>query len=168
MKISVLLLIFSLVASSASTSFVSADTGSYVSTVNNDFEEIKFTALMNDFRKENGLTPIQISKRLNAVARWMVGDMIEVNDISHTDSYGRDPFQRMAALGYTGSMASGENLCAGTQTSTAEVAFKQWKNSPHHLENMLETRYKFMGIARGYGETTEYGWYWANEFGSVE
>lgn len=133
-----------------------------------DIEEMKFVSLINSFRKENGLEPLQISRRLNAVAQWMVNDMVQMNNISHTDSLGRDPYERMESLGYRNSRASGENLCAGTVSSTAERAFQQWKDSPGHRENMLGPRFRFMGIARAYGEQTEYGWYWANEFGSSD
>lgn len=133
-----------------------------------DSVEFKFLNLINDFRKENGTAPLQISRRLNVVARWMVNDMIAINYIGHTDSYGRDPYRRMDALGYTDRTARGENLCAGTVSSTAERAFQQWKDSPGHRENMLDPHFRFMGIAHAYGASAEYGWYWANEFGFVE
>ena len=70
------------------------------------------------------------------------------NYFSHTDSLGRDPFQRMAAFGYNYNTWKGENLAAGADT--AQGAFNLWKNSPGHNANMLNANFKVIGIARVY------------------
>lgn len=128
-----------------------------------DSEEQAFLALINDYRTANGLEPLTLNDKLIATARWMAQDMAANDYFSHTDSLGRDPFQRMADFGYTYNTWKGENLAAGI--ATAQEAFELWKNSSAHNAVMLNPYFRVIGIARAYGEGTTYGWYWATEFG---
>jgi uncharacterized protein YkwD len=128
-----------------------------------DSEEQSFLTYINDYRAQNGLGPLTINESLNGVARWMANDMATNNYFSHTDSLGRDPFARMDQLGYAYNTWRGENLAAGTET--APYAFQLWKDSPGHNANMLGTHYTVIGIARVFNQNSNYGWYWATEFG---
>jgi uncharacterized protein YkwD len=130
-----------------------------------DGEESAFLTLINNYRAQNGLGPLQASDQLNGVARWMADDMATHNYFSHTDSLGRDPFARMDQLGYAYNTYRGENLVAGT--AGAQQAFDLWKGSPGHNANMLSTNYAAIGIARSYNAASSFGWYWATEFGGV-
>jgi uncharacterized protein YkwD len=122
---------------------------------NMDSEELAFVTLINNYRQQNGLQPLKISDKQDAAAGWMSADMAAKNYFSHTDSLGRDPFQRMAAFGYSYNTAKGENIAAGN--STASATFTQWKNSSGHNANMLNANYKVMGIARAYAAGSPYG-----------
>jgi uncharacterized protein YkwD len=128
-----------------------------------DSEEQAFLGIINQYRADNGLGPLQIDSQLNTVARWMADDMANNNYFSHTDSLGRDPFVRMDQLGYTYNTWRGENLVAGTDT--ADYAFEMWSGSPGHNANMLSSNYTVIGIARAYNSGSTFGWYWATEFG---
>lgn len=128
-----------------------------------DSEEQAFLVKLNEYRAQNGLGPLQVNETLNGVARWMANDMATNNRFSHTDSLGRDPFQRMDQLGYAFNTWRGENLVAGTET--APYAFQMWKDSPSHNANMLGANYTVIGIARVFNPNSSYGWYWATEFG---
>ncbi len=130
-----------------------------------DSEESTFLTLINNYRAQNGLAPLQASSQLNVVARWMADDMATNNYFSHTDSLGRDPFQRMDQLGYNYNTWRGENLVAGA--AGAQQAFDLWKGSPGHNANMLSPNYVAIGIARSYNAASSFGWYWATEFGGV-
>src|SRR4051795_7719401 len=66
-----------------------------------DAEQSAFLTLINNFRAQNGAGPLQVSLALQQSSQWMSGDMSAKNYFSHTDSLGRDPFQRMAAFGYS-------------------------------------------------------------------
>lgn len=131
-----------------------------------DAEEQAFLTLINDYRAQNGLTALSVNSHLRDAATWMSEDMAAKNYFSHTDSLGRNPFQRMAAFGYSYNTWKGENLAAGI--STAGAAFGLWKNSPGHNSNMLNPNYKVIGIARAYGAGSTYGWYWTTDFGGYE
>jgi uncharacterized protein YkwD len=128
-----------------------------------DSEEQSFLVIINDYRAQNGLGPLALNDTLNNVARWMANDLATNNYFSHTDSLGRDPFLRMDQMGYDYNTWRGENLVAGTET--APYAFQMWHDSPGHNENMLGAHYTVIGIARVYSATSNYGWYWATEFG---
>ncbi len=128
-----------------------------------DAEEAALCRTVNDYRAQNGLAPLLLSSSLTNAAEWQSGDMAQKNYFNHTDSLGRDPFQRMAAFGYSYPTAKAENIAAGS--STAAATFTQWKNSPGHNANMLSSSYAVMGVGRAYGAASQYGWYWTNTFG---
>ena len=128
-----------------------------------DTEERAFLGLINNYRAANGLGPLAHSRALSKVANWMSIDMGTNNRFSHTDSLGRNPFQRMDALGYNYNAWKGENIFAGRQS--AQEAFDAWRNSPTHDSNMRHPEYKVIGIARAYFANSTYKWYWSNEFG---
>jgi uncharacterized protein YkwD len=139
-----------------------------------DIEEAAFLTLINTYRAQNGVGALRINDQLEASSRWMSNDMVSNNRFAHVDSLGRDPFTRMIAFGYpvNGTWA-GENLAAGN--STAQGAFDQWLNACDadasgactygHRMNMLNGNYHVIGIARAYGASSTYRWYWTTDFG---
>lgn len=131
-----------------------------------DAEEQAFLELINKYRVASGLNPLSLNSNLNEAARWMSQDMATNDYISHTDSLGREPSQRIAAFGYSYNTWRAENLAAGIDA--AHVAFELWKDSPGHNASMLNGSFKVIGIARSYGEGTKHGWYWATDFGGQE
>ncbi len=129
-------------------------------------DEKEFFTLINNYRKDKGLDPLKISKKLSDSALLMAQDMADKPSLinhEHKDSLGRSPSERAAIYGYTDGV--GENLAAGY--STAQKAFDAWKNSADHNANMLSKDYTVMGIAL---VTTDnnYKWYWVNTFGETE
>ncbi len=131
-----------------------------------DSEATAFIGLINTYRQQNGLVPLKLSAKLNASAAWMSTDMGQKNYFSHTDSLGRTFDVRLRAFGYTYNTYMGENIAAGN--STASATFTQWKNSPGHNANMLNSHYVVMGIARVYAANSTYKWYWTNDFGGYD
>ncbi|MGE3076352.1 MAG: CAP domain-containing protein [Dehalococcoidia bacterium] len=131
----------------------------------NDGEELAFLTLINNYRQQNGLGTLTISTNLNRGAAWMAEDLATNNYFSHTDSLGRSPYQRGIDCGYPS--GAGENLAAGGAWSSAAAAFQAWQNSPGHNANMLGQYYQQIGIARYYGASSQYGWYWATTFGTL-
>ncbi len=128
-----------------------------------DSEETTFLAMINQYRAANGLGSLSLNSKLNDAARWMAQDLAAHSYFSHTDSLGRDPFQRMDNFGYDYNTWRGENLVAGTEM--AQASMDMWKASPGHNANMLNVNYTVIGIARAYGPASPFGWYWATEFG---
>ncbi len=128
-----------------------------------DSEEQAFLNVINSYRQANGLRALSLNAKLNAAADWMSNDMAAKNYFSHTDSLGRDPFQRMADFGYDYNTWKAENLTAGIDA--AQAAFDLFKASPGHDANMLNPNFKVIGIGRAYAAGSTYGWYWAADFG---
>ncbi len=139
-----------------------------------DSEQSAFLTLINNYRAQNGAGPLRVSVALQNSSTWMSTDMAAKNYFSHTDSLGRDPFVRMAALGYPYAPA-GENLAAGY--SDAQSTFNQWQTACDadssgnctygHRMNMLNPSYTVMGIGRVFNGNALYRWYWTTDFGGV-
>ena len=139
-----------------------------------DSEEWAFLTLINNFRAQNGSGPLQVSVALESSSKWMSNDLSSKNYFSHTDSLGRSAGARIQAFGYP-YFPWGENIAAGY--SDAQNAFNQWLNACDadangqctyaHRVNMLNGSFKVIGIARSYGPSSTYGWYWTTDFGGV-
>jgi len=132
-------------------------------------EEQTLLEYINDYRIQNGLNPLTVSSTLTEAARWMSQDMGDKDYFSHTDSLGRDSFQRMAASGYDCEAYNtwcGENLAAGI--SSGGETFGLWRNSPGHNGNMLNPNYVVAGIAAVFNENSTYGWYWTLDLGGFD
>lgn len=128
-------------------------------------EEARFLETLNAYREQNGLEPLVLSIALTRNAEWMSQDMAAKNYMSHSDSLGRSFTERMTSFGYSlaGSYV-GENVAAGNER--AEQTFAQWRDSPGHNRNMLNPRFRAIGIASAYNANSRYRWYWATPFGS--
>lgn len=129
-----------------------------------DAEESVFLTLINTYRLQNGLGPLQLSPTLIAASHWMSEDMATHNYLGHTDSLGRDLATRLSAFNFTIIGTAGENVAAGN--SDAQNTFAQWQNSPPHNANMLGSSYTQIGIGRAYDASSAYGWYWTTDFSS--
>jgi len=129
-------------------------------------DERKFIEKINDYREENGLSEIKVSRKLTKAAKDMAKDMKDNPDSinhDHTDSQGRTPAQRAALFDYSGGV--GENLAAGYKT--AGNVFNAWKGSEGHNGNMLYSGYAVMGVALVSSDNS-YRYYWVNMFGTEE
>ncbi len=128
-------------------------------------DEAAFCTLINNYRATKGLPALMVSPTATNASGWMSSDMAAKNYFSHTDSLGRDPFQRMGAFGYNFSTYKGENIAAGN--AGAQATFDQWKNSSGHNANMLNANYKVIGIGRAYNASATYRYYWTTDFGGA-
>jgi uncharacterized protein YkwD len=127
-----------------------------------DAQEKEFARLINEYRASKSLPALTVSVNLNREASWHAKDMADKNYFSHTDSLNRSPETRGRDCGTTTGI--GENIAAGTVRDTAQEAFDAWKASDGHNKNMLNGSYKQIGIARYYGASSTYGWYWVTDF----
>lgn len=136
-------------------------------------EEVNLINAINQFRIQNKRVPLLVSAALTNSARWQANDMATHNYLGHTDSLGRNPFQRMAAFGYTYSTTKGENVAAGSPSG--QVTFEQWNTScdPNaagvctyaHRAIMLDPTFRVIGVARAYNASSTYKYYWVADFG---
>ena len=129
-------------------------------------EEATFITLLNDYRAQNGLSPVVLDTKLQKAAEAKSQDMINHNYFSHTSSAGETPFDFMCRVAeYCYNAYKGENLGAGY--TTAQAMFTGWRTSPGHNSVMLGVFYTATGISRITCSACTYGYYWSNEFGSV-
>lgn len=135
--------------------------------------EIETLNLINDYREENGLHPLQLSDTISTVSAHYAHDMAkydaygvpEVHMSGPTDYYfeGATLTDRMNAEGYYGSRY-GENIASGH--AKAIDVFEGWRTSPPHNALMLDAEMNVIGIGLVENPETAYEEFWVTNFGS--
>lgn len=113
---------------------------------------------LNNFRAVNGLEPLVYSVRLQMAADAHAKDLYEREFFAHINPDGENPGQRAVRLGFCHEYV-GENIAAGQKS--VEAAQIAWENSPSHRDNMLQARYKYVGV--GVYQDPAGRMYWAQE-----
>jgi hypothetical protein len=116
--------VFATLAGFAGATPAHADTGS---------AEYEFVARINAARAANGVGPLVVDGNLVDVARRWASVMASQGDISHNPNLRGD----------LGSGHLGENVGMGPAVESIEAAFE---NSPHHLANMLDPAFTYIGV----------------------
>jgi hypothetical protein len=131
-----------------------------------DAEEALFLTLINNYRVQNGRTPLKISYNLTRASSWKSKDMAQNNYFDHNDlPIGRSWSTRISDCGYNHGTYIGENIAAGYPF--AQNVFDAWKASSGHNSNMLSTSFTAIGIGRYQGGGT-FGTYWTTAFGGYD
>jgi uncharacterized protein YkwD len=92
--------------------------------------------------------PLAPSSLLNQAAREHAIDMARNDYFEHIGMDGSAPKERLARLGYR-SRLTGENIAYAPQS--AEEVVSGWLASPGHCANIMEPRFREMGIAFAVG-----------------
>lgn len=124
----------------------------------NSEEESQMFALVNKARADNGVAPLTWSPQITSVAEAYAKDMWTRHYFSHYSPEGADVGDRLIAAGIPFTFA-GENLALAPTVSTA---FSGLMNSPGHRANILEPRFKKIGI--GAVDNGFYGTMFVQEF----
>jgi uncharacterized protein YkwD len=101
--------------------------------------------------------PLRLSAALSDVAGRHAEDMAIHHYLGHLDRSGHSPAARVRASGYRERLV-GENVAFGP-LSTAD-AISGWLASPAHCENLMDPRFKEMGIGFAQRRTAPQGIYW--------
>lgn len=120
-----------------------------------DYEK-KVAELINEIRRDYGLSELKLNTELCAVARAKSQDMKDNNYFSHTSPTYGSPFDMMKTFGISYRTA-GENIAMGY--STPEAVVNGWMNSEGHRANILNASFKEIGM--GYVPN---GNYWTQMF----
>ncbi len=106
--------------------------------------------LVNHERARHDLPPLVEDSRLELAAQRHAEDMGRRDFFAHDDPDGRDPDQRIRAVGYDGT-TTGENLFWGVRLSaTPDSAVRGWMNSPGHRANILRATFTHIGTGIAY------------------
>jgi len=127
-----------------------------------DAEERAFLDLLNGYRAQNGLGPVQLAQGLGAAAESHSAEMASNGSFGHTMLGGVSVGENLQSHGYTDA-TYGENIAAGQ--GTADGVFSQWRNSASHNANMLGGNFEAVGVTRAYDADSGYGWYWTTIYG---
>ena len=95
-------------------------------------------------RAKLGLTPVTDNAELSAAAEAKARSMFAENYWAHFAPSGKSPWDFIKASGYRFTFA-GENLAKNFNESDEVVV--AWMNSPSHRDNIVNPKYKEIGIA---------------------
>lgn len=106
--------------------------------------------LINSRRVARGVPRLRINHRLSRAAKWHTHDMVRRKYFGHVSHRGRDVVDRLYGARYLGgrfSWAVAENLAWGSGSlGTPREIVRAWMKSPGHRRNMLDRRYREIGI----------------------
>lgn len=139
--------------------------------VDHSFEKEIFS-LVNELRQK-GLTcgsnhmppvpPLSYQNILEKSAYLHAKDMGENDYFSHDSQDGRTMRERIEAQHYQGNRW-GENIAAG-QVSPREV-MDSWIHSEGHCQNMMNAKFKEIGVGFAYVPHTQMKYFWVQNFGT--
>ncbi|MCX8035010.1 MAG: CAP domain-containing protein [Candidatus Dojkabacteria bacterium] len=109
-----------------------------------NYDSADIVELTNQKRREYGLDELKTNQVLNLVARAKANDLLQRQYWSHYDPEGRNIRYFLEEFNYTFSVA-GENLAKDFYSHIDVV--NAWMNSPSHRQNILEPRYREIGVA---------------------
>jgi uncharacterized YkwD family protein len=125
-----------------STNNTSNNTTTNVNDLTMTSDEQTIFDLVNETRKNAGLSELKLDKEVLKVARLKSQDMVNNNYFSHTSPTYGTPFQMLKSFGINYKSA-GENIAG---YATAKAAFEGWMNSSGHKANILGDSYNYTGI----------------------
>lgn len=110
-------------------------------------KEKRTLALHNKARTDRGLKPLCVNAKLTRAARSHSREMIEKDYFSHNSYNGESAGIRLSRrFGYDWSVC-GENIAGGYGTSgEPDPIFKLWMNDPPHKANILDGRFRQVGV----------------------
>jgi uncharacterized protein YkwD len=118
---------------------------------------LKFATLclLNNERSARHMTPLRLNRRLSRASRRHANDMVRRHYFSHDTPSGTDFVQRIQRTGYlraAGSWLVGENIAWGSvNRSTPASIMDAWMHSPGHRANILNRRFREIGIGVTFG-----------------
>ncbi len=129
--------------------------------------ELSLTGVLaetNRYRSFEMLPPLTLNKELTKGAEKKLQDMFDKQYFAHQSPDGKGPAQIADAVGYK-YLTIGENLALGNFGGDSALV-KAWMDSPGHRANILNKKYKEIGIAVGEGiYEGEHIWLAVQEFG---
>lgn len=106
--------------------------------------------LINRRRASRGLRRLRLNRRLSKAAVWHTHDMVHRHYFAHISRNGNDIVARLRKSRYLGGRFAwmvGENLAWGSGSrGTAREIVRGWMHSPAHRRNMLNPRFREIGI----------------------
>lgn len=114
-------------------------------------DELEVFNLINQQRKNNGLSELKVDNEVQRVAKIKAQDMVNNNYFSHTSPTYGSPFDMLKSFRVSYKTA-GENIAGNSSNSAAVNA---WMNSSGHRANILNNSYNYTGI--GVVSSSKYG-----------
>ena len=129
--------------------------------------------LHNQTRANSGLTKFCVHPALQSAARAHSKEMIDRDYFAHNSYNGETFSNRLKRYGYTPQpnryWTVGENIALNYSTgvTSANTVHNQWMNSPGHKANILNGKFKQIGVGAFYGNYKgKNGTMWTADFGT--
>jgi uncharacterized protein YkwD len=106
--------------------------------------------------------PLTLNRALSAAALAHSRQMAAFTAFDHRGHDGSTPAVRVERAGYGSYLVVGENIAAGAMTP-AQVT-EGWLTSPAHCENIMDARFKEIGIAYAVNLSSNELVYWTEDF----
>jgi uncharacterized protein YkwD len=106
--------------------------------------------------------PLNVSRKLTDAAEDHAHDMLRKKYFEHRGSDGSQPKDRVLRAGYQPRL-SGENIALGPESAEEVVA--GWLKSPGHCANIMEPRFREIGVGLASGKKRGQV-YWVQTFGN--
>ena len=117
---------------------------------------VQVLQLVNAERAKVGAEPLRLNNELmNAAA-------VRAEEITRHFAHERPDGSSCFSLLRDRNRTLGENIAAGN--ATPEAVVDQWMHSKGHRDNMLDKRFKELGVGYFYKENSSYGHYWIQMF----
>lgn len=107
-------------------------------------ENLRVTALSNQYRGGQGLGALRLDAGLSQVALEFAQDMMNRNYFDHVTPDGGTMSERLEN-GHIVFRAAGENIAKGQRD--ADAVMTAWMNSPGHRRNIMNGNYGKIGLA---------------------
>jgi len=137
--------------------------------------EEAFLGKINELRKQVGVRPLEVKRELQRSAAKHSEYMNIADKLSHIEGYpGSNAYSSDDRISLEVEHAhtddffiTGENIACGS--GSAEGVFQQWVHSKGHYDNMVSSKFQFIGIARAGTEQEAKDkrcpYYWTTDFG---
>ena len=111
--------------------------------------------LLNGERSKRHMKRLRLNGHLSEAATHHASDMVRREYFSHDSTNGQSFVDRIKRTGYLQSASSwyvGENLAWGAnERSTPRSQLRAWMNSPGHRANILNRRFREIGLGLALG-----------------
>jgi|WetSurMetagenome_2_1015567.scaffolds.fasta_scaffold52635_2 uncharacterized protein YkwD len=147
-----------------------ASPGVSLAAVSYSADEIEIVRLINEYRVANGLDAVLVSDVLSDASEKHSHDMAKYAFFGHitvsSDWFptGFKHSERIVACGYPANHSTGENISGGWDTPQSMLT--AWKQSESHNLNMLDPKWKVIGIGLVTMNGSPYGTYCTTDFGN--
>jgi uncharacterized protein YkwD len=109
-------------------------------------KEKRTLVLHNEARTDRGLKPLCVNRMLTRAARSHSREMVGKDYFSHYSYDGEGVGARLRRFGYDWKVC-GENIAGGYGTSgEPDPIFELWMNEPGHKANILDGRFRQVGV----------------------
>lgn len=123
--------------------------------------ELLLFDLTNSVRARNGVAVLSWSSSAAIASRKHSVDMAAKHYFDHLDTLGSNPGDRMNEEGIF-YLTSAENIIAGY--GTAILSNHGWFNSKEHRNNMLNAKFRYLGVGFSYQADSPYKTYFTQDF----